>query len=136
MGRIKSYQAFGDLGKIDYQWNGTRRVHRRAIEVMRTPRGERTVKIVARSFNPSNYRYFMGVAYQLFDHVDEWVFWFEKESALYVLPDGVVSRVWRISGCPISESDQWAFNFHIDTGLIEGAYTSLRDYRHELTDSG
>ena len=100
--------------------------------VMDTPDGRRKVKVVPRKFNTNKFRYYIGIAYQLFGTVDLWIIWCEQEQYAYALPDNVVKQIWIDSGRRTSQSDQFDFNFHVDTGLVEAPATSLTDYRIDL----
>ena len=99
---------------------------------MDTPDGRRKVKVVPRKFNTNKFRYYIGIAYQLFGTIDLWIIWCEREQYAYALPDSVMQQIWIDSGRRTIQSDQFDFNFHVDTGLVEDLATSLTEYRIDL----
>ena len=96
--------------------------------VVDTPNGERRVKICIRCYRPGH-RYFTGVAWQLFDTVDEFVLRFSGEPHLYVLPASFLAKLWERCGRRATGSNQFTFNVRTRGDIIENPCVSLSQYR-------
>ena len=85
-----------------------------------SPQGQRMVKVHPRRYRCSG-RYFMGITWQLLDKVHEYVFWFEHEPYIWIIPASHLKQLWEGCGSPLSKNDQWTFNLF----LLRKAFGSI-----------
>ena len=98
--------------------------------LMDTPNGERKVKVHARSCVEEG-RYWHGIAYQLFDEVDEFILWHAHERELFIVPASYLKQKWIECGRPC-EKTQWVFNLNVPGGFVQNPSFTIRQYAHRI----
>jgi hypothetical protein len=142
MAKVNAADALPDLEKLGYSLKWSVGLHavsspspyysRRAMPyfVMRTPNGERKVKVHARTCVEAG-RYWHGIAYLLFDEVDEFVLWHQGESELFIVPASFLKQKWIECGRP-HEKTQWVINLCVTSGYVDEPSFSIRAYAHRI----
>jgi hypothetical protein len=85
------------------------------------------LKVHARSETETD-RYSIGIAYQLFGVVDEFVLWIKGKRSLFMIPSRELEAIWKRTSETPSNSNQWQFNLWYN-GEIENPRCSLAKYK-------
>jgi len=142
--KVHASEALPDLEKLGYSFKGSRRLYsvsspvsyfsRRPMlyYVMDTPDGDRKVKVHARTYVEAG-RYWHGIAYLLFDEVDEFVLWHAHEPELFIVPASFLKQKWIECGRP-REKTQWVINLNVRDGSVVEPFFSMRQFVHYIPD--
>ena len=140
--KTNSFHALPDLRNLGYSMRCHRRLYqvtspvpyfsRRPMEyfVMDTPDGVRKVKVHSRS-HLNGRRYMHGIAWPLFDEVDDFVLWHEGERFLFIVPASLLKKKWIECGHPRTGT-QWIINLCAVNGRVINPSFYIHEYAHHI----
>jgi hypothetical protein len=134
--KATKYQALPALRRLGYQifdWEYFPNPNGRKLEYWKanTPNGVKKVKVHARSNRPDG-RYPIGVTWQLFETVDEFVLWLEREPSLFIVPAEFFKQTWIAHNEQKSQVNQWYINLRANSGRIERPDCDISCYRYVI----